>query len=69
MLPGNPATADRRRKRWGGLGPFCIKVEEETQEMNAAAGPSAPVSPDEFVEEVEEPPARVRPPVITVFFF
>jgi hypothetical protein len=40
MLPGNPATADRRRRRWGGLGPFCIKVEEEeTQEMAAAMGP------------------------------
>jgi hypothetical protein len=68
MVPPGESDVQRRRRRWGGLGPFLIKVEEETQEMSVAAAPSAPVDPDEFVEEVVEPPARVRPPVITTYF-
>jgi hypothetical protein len=53
VLPPAAARAQRRRQRWGGLAPYCIKVEaeEETQE---------------FVEEVVEPPARVPAPVITL---
>jgi hypothetical protein len=53
VLPLAAVRAQRRRQRWGGLAPYCIKVEaeEETQE---------------FVEEVVEPPARVPAPVITL---
>jgi hypothetical protein len=51
-MPVAPAGADRRRRRWGGLGPFLIKVEEPEGE--------------EFVEEVVEPPVRVPAPVSTL---
>jgi hypothetical protein len=50
VLPPTAASAQRRHQRWGGLGPFLIKVEE---------------NPDEFIEEVVDPPARV--PVLVRF--
>jgi hypothetical protein len=34
---------DRRRRRWGGLGPFLIKVEAE-EEARVAVAPSAPAA-------------------------
>ncbi len=50
ILPAGITAAERRRRRWGGLGPYCIKVEAE-------------VETQEFVEEVVEPPARIPVPV------
>jgi hypothetical protein len=45
IVPAERTAEVHRRRRWGGLGPYCIKLEEENTVEEAVAPPARVLTP------------------------